>query len=454
MPILPKEVKTVIAALQNAGYSPYLVGGCVREMLRGKEPSDYDMTSDAPPEEVLRIFGESAHPTGLPHGTVTVVSGGMPIELTTMRRDGAYRDNRHPDSVTFGTSIEEDLARRDFTVNAIALAPTGALIDPFGGQEDLKAGVLRCVGAAARRFEEDALRILRLVRFCSVLGFSAEEKTACAAHEKRALLSHVAHERVYAEMNKLLLGENVGATLLAFPDILGVPIPEILPCVGFDQRNPHHCFDVWEHTARAVAAVPPTRELRWTMLFHDLGKPQCMTLDAQLIGHFYGHTARSAQLAEEIMARLHFEKTLRDGVRARLACFDDLFPPKRTAIHREMAKRGREVTADLLLTKYADNAAKTPDVPSLARQPWQEAQAVFDVLVAENACCSVHELALGGETLAALGYRGREIGAVLARLLDEVAAEKLENTREALERRAQRLWSSGFARHTIENKKH
>lgn len=176
MPILPKEVKTVIAALQNAGYSPYLVGGCVREMLRGKEPSDYDMTSDAPPEEVLRIFGESAHPTGLPHGTVTVVSGGLPIELTTMRRDGAYRDNRHPDSVTFGTSIEEDLARRDFTVNAIALAPTGALIDPFGGQKDLKAGVLRCVGEAARRFEEDALRILRLVRFCSVLGFSAEEK--------------------------------------------------------------------------------------------------------------------------------------------------------------------------------------------------------------------------------------------------------------------------------------
>ena len=332
MPILPKEVKTVIAALQNAGYSPYLVGGCVREMLRGKEPSDYDMTSDAPPEEVLRIFGESAHPTGLPHGTVTVVSGGMPIELTTMRRDGAYRDNRHPDSVTFGTSIEEDLARRDFTVNAIALAPTGALIDPFGGQEDLKAGVLRCVGEAARRFEEDALRILRLVRFCSVLGFSAEEKTARAAHEKSALLSNVAHERVYAEMNKLLLGENVGATLLAFPDILGVPIPEILPCVGFDQRNPHHCFDVWEHTARAVAAVPPTRELRWTMLFHDLGKPQCMTLDAQLIGHFYGHTARSAQLAEEIMARLHFEKTLRDGVRARLVCFDDLFPPERAAI--------------------------------------------------------------------------------------------------------------------------
>ena len=167
MRLLPKEVDTVIAALQSAGYSPYLVGGCVREMLRGKAPSDYDMTSDAPPQEVLRLFGERAHPTGLQHGTVTVVSGGLPIELTTMRRDGAYKDSRHPDSVTFGTSIEEDLARRDFTVNAIALSPNGTLVDPYGGQKDLNAKILRCVGEPKRRFEEDALRILRLVRFCS-----------------------------------------------------------------------------------------------------------------------------------------------------------------------------------------------------------------------------------------------------------------------------------------------
>lgn len=449
MRLLPKEVDTVIAALQSAGYSPYLVGGCVREMLRGKAPSDYDMTSDAPPQEVLRLFGERAHPTGLQHGTVTVVSGGLPIELTTMRRDGAYKDNRHPDSVTFGTSIEEDLARRDFTVNAIALSPNGTLVDPFGGQADLKAGVLRCVGEPKRRFEEDALRILRLVRFCSVLGFSAEDGTARAAREARGSLAHIAHERVYAEMNKLLLGENVGETLLAFPDILGVPIPEILPCVGFDQCNYHHCFDVWGHTARAVAAVPPKRELRWTMLFHDLGKPRCMTVDGDGVGHFYGHTDISAQMAEDIMARLHFEKALRDSVRAQLECFDDMFPPERAAIHREMAKRGREVTADLLLTKRADNAAKAPDGLARAQAPWLAAQKVYDELIAENACCSIHELGINGKDLAVIGYRGREIGAVLARLLDEVAAEKLENTREALLKRAQRLWRSGFARHTI-----
>ena len=449
MRLLLKEVDTVIAALQSAGYSPYLVGGCVREMLRGKAPSDYDMTSDAPPQEVLRLFGERAHPTGLQHGTVTVVSGGLPIELTTMRRDGAYKDNRHPDSVTFGTSIEEDLARRDFTVNAIALSPNGTLVDPYGGQKDLNAKILRCVGEPKRRFEEDALRILRLVRFCSVLGFSAEDETARAAREARGSLAHIAHERVYAEMNKLLLGENVGETLLTFPDILGVPIPEILPCVGFDQCNYHHCFDVWGHTARAVAAVPPKRELRWTMLFHDLGKPRCMTVDGDGVGHFYGHTDISAQMAEDIMARLHFEKALRDSVRAQLECFDDMFPPERAAIHREMAKRGREVTADLLLTKRADNAAKAPDGLARAQAPWLAAQKVYDELIAENACCSIHELGINGKDLAVIGYRGREIGAVLARLLDEVAAEKLENTREALLKRAQRLWRSGFARHTI-----
>ena len=452
MLFLPKEVEAVITTLQSAGYSPYLVGGCVREMLRGKAPSDYDMTSDAPPQEVLRLFGERAHPTGLQHGTVTVVSGGLPIELTTMRRDGAYKDNRHPDSVTFGTSIEEDLARRDFTVNAIALSPDGTLVDPYGGQKDLNAKILRCVGEPKRRFEEDALRILRLVRFCSVLGFSAEEETARAAHETRTLLAHVARERVYSELNKLLLGENAAETLLAFPDILGVPIPEILPCVGFEQCNRHHCFDVWGHTARAVGAVPPKLALRWTMLFHDLGKPLCRTFDEQGVGHFYGHTAISARMAEDIMERLHFERALRERVRAQLECFDDLFPPERAAIHKEMALRGRETVGNLLLTKRADNAAKAPEGLERAQWPWREAQKIYDELCAEGACCTVRELCIGGEDIKALGYRGREIGAVLARLLDETAAEKIENTREALTRRAQRLWRSGFARHTINKK--
>ena len=320
----------------------------------------------------------------------------------------------------------------------------GRLVDPFGGQADLRAGVLRCVGDPARRFAEDALRILRLLRFASVLGFSVEENTARAAREQRDGLRAIAHERVYAELNKLLCGENVTAVLLEYPDILGVVLPEILPCVGFDQRNPHHCYDVWGHTARAVGAAPPTRVLRWTMLLHDLGKPKCFTRDANGIGHFYGHTAASAEMAEEIMARLRFEHALAQGVRAQLACFDEMFPPERAAVHRMMARYGRETMWNLLQTKLADNAAKAPDGLERAQKPWHEVLLLYNELLAENACCSLAELCIGGGELLVIGFSGRAVGRAKQRLLDEVASEKLANEHGALVRRAERLYRSGW----------
>ncbi len=441
---IPNYVNLLLARFTAEGFRAYPVGGCVRDALQGRTPDDWDLTTDAAPERTLALFGGAAHPTGLRHGTVTVVSGGHAVEVTTMRRDGAYRDNRHPESVAFTDRIEDDLARRDFTINAMALAPDGTVVDPFGGLDDLRAGILRCVGDARRRFDEDALRILRLLRFAAKLGFTAEASTANAAREKRELLQTVAAERVYAELNKLLCGEYVARTLLAFPDVLGVVIPEILPCVGFDQRSPHHCYDVWGHTARSVGAIPPRRELRWTMLFHDLGKPLCMTVDLDGVGHFYGHTALSAELAEGIMARLRFEKALSAKVRAQLACFDDMFPPERAALHREMAKRGKDVTADLLLTKLADNAAKAPDGFLRAQAPWRKAREVFDQLIADGACCDLAGLAVNGGDMAALGFRGRAIGAALQKLLREVAEEKLPNEKPALLRRAQRLYRSGY----------
>lgn len=436
--------REVAALVRSLGGRAWLVGGCVRDALLGKAPDDWDLTTDAPPEETLALFGAAAHPTGLRHGTVTVVLDGRSVEVTTMRRDGAYRDHRRPDAVTFTDDLTADLARRDFTVNAMALAPDGTVIDPFGGQADLERRVLRCVGAARDRFGEDALRILRLLRFAATLGFAVAPETAAAARERRELLQSVAAERAYAELNKFLCGERVTDALLAFPDVLGAVMPEILPCVGFDQKNPHHCFDVWEHTARSVGAIEPRRELRWTMLFHDLGKPRCMTIDVSGVGHFYGHTAVSAEIAEGIMARLRFEKALAAKVRAQLACFDDVFPPERAALHREMAKRGRDVTADLLRTKRADNAAKAPDGLLRAQKPWQEAQNMFDALVADGACCSVAELAVNGGDMAAVGFRGGGIGAALQKLLAEVAAEKLANERGALLARAKRLYGSGF----------
>lgn len=441
---VPQAVREIMDLLRRHGFAPYLVGGCVRDLLRGVMPDDYDMTSDARPEEVMAIFGASAHPTGLAHGTVTLVCGGLAVEHTTERCDGTYRDSRHPESVTFTKNIEEDLARRDFTVNAIALSPEGALVDPFGGQNDLRTGVLRCVGAPERRFAEDALRILRLLRFSSVLGFSVEENTARAARGQKDGLRAIAHERVYAELNKLLCGEHAAAVLLDYPDILGVVLPELLPCVGFDQRNPHHCYDVWAHTAHAVGAVPPTRMLRWTMLLHDLGKPGCFTQDADGTGHFYGHTAVSAELAEGIMARLHFEHALAQGVRKQLACFDEMFPPERAAVHRLIARYGRETVGNLLQTKLADNAAKAPAGLERAQRPWREALSVYNELLAENACCSLAELRIDGGDLLALGFSGRAVGRAKQRLLDEVASEKLENERKALMDRAARLYRSGW----------
>lgn len=443
---IPDYVNLILERITTAGHHAYPVGGCVRDALLGKTPDDWDMTTDAPPETVLALFGAAAHPTGLQHGTVTVVSEGRSVEITTMRRDGAYRDNRHPESVMFTNRLEDDLSRRDFTVNAMTLAQDGTVVDPFGGQADLASRTLRCVGDARVRFEEDALRILRLLRFASVLGFAIEPETAAAAREKRELLRTVAAERVYAELNKLLCGENVTDVLLEFPDVPGVVMPEILPCVGFDQRNPHHCFDVWGHTARSVGAIPPRRELRWTMLFHDLGKPHCMTTDADGVGHFYGHTAISARLAEDVMTRLRFEKSLAAQVRAQLKCFDDMFPSERVAIHKEMAKRGKAVTANLLLTKQADNAAKSPEGLEKAQGPWREAQRIYDELIAEGVCCELSELAVNGGDMAAVGFRGKSIGAVLEKLLNEVAAEKLSNNKVDIIQRAERLYRSGFGR--------
>ena len=449
---LPQPVREILQILEENGFAVYLVGGCVRDFLRGAPVSDYDMTSDALPEQVAALFGAAAHPTGAAHGTVTIVRGGYAVEHTTMRRDGRYRDNRHPESVTFTRRIEEDLARRDFTVNAMALSPGGTLVDPYGGQRDLRAGILRCVGEPERRFEEDALRILRLLRFASTLGFRAEEETARAAERCCGELRTIAGERIYAEWNRMLCGREITPVLLRFPTVLGAVMPEILPCVGFDQHNAHHSYDVWTHTAYSVGAVAPERALRWTMLFHDLGKPACFTVDAEGTGHFYGHTALSASMAEGIMARLHFERGLAQSIRRQLACFDETFPIERAAIHRRMARWGKETFRRLLQTKLADNAAKAPDGVECAQEPWRRAFSLYEELLAENACCSLDELCIDGGTLEEIGFAGRQIGQAKQRLLDEVASEKLENTSGALAERARRLYRSGW-RGTEERRK-
>ena len=310
---IPSYARTALDRLTAAGHEAWLVGGCVRDLLLGRTPGDYDITTAALPEETEGVFaGEQLIETGLRHGTVTVVLEGCPLEITTYRVDGTYADARHPDQVTFTRSLREDAARRDFTVNAMAYHPDRGLWDGFGGRADLEKGLLRCVGDPETRFREDALRILRAVRFASVLGFTLEPATAEAARRTAPLLGQIAPERLSAELTKLLCGPGAGTVLGEYPDILGALIPELGPMVGFDQRNLHHCHDLLTHTAAAVDNIPPDPALRLAMLLHDVGKPETFSLGEDGQGHFYGHAKRSVELADAILRRLRYPNHLRE----------------------------------------------------------------------------------------------------------------------------------------------
>lgn len=437
--MMPQEVCSLLARLESAGYQGWAVGGCVRDTLRGAVPSDWDVTTDARPERVMALFGERAIPTGLKHGTVTVCAGETHVEVTTFRRDGTYSDHRRPDAVQFSTSLEEDLARRDLTVNAMAMDLRGHICDPFGGQEDLSRRVLRCVGDPLRRLDEDALRIMRTLRFAAVLGFTIEPDTSAALHRRAPLLADIAAERILVEMNKLLTGEYMASVLLAYPDVLGVFLPELLPCVGLDQRNRHHLYDVWGHTSRAVAAVPPEPVLRWTMLLHDVGKPPCFTVDDRGVGHFYGHPKVSAELAETVCRRLRMDKRTAHQVVTLVQWHDRDIPRTEKAIARAVHQLGEGTFRQLLAVKRADNLAQHPDY-RYRLADIDRAEEILNTLLEKQACFSLRELAVNGRDLTALGLRGPAIGQTLNALLAQVMDGALPNQRDAL---------LNAARHTI-----
>lgn len=429
--MLPQEVKNVLQRLEAAGHRAYAVGGCVRDTLRGVTPHDYDITTSARPEEVLALFAPHAIPTGLQHGTVTVRENHQSFEVTTFRADGVYTDHRRPDSVTFSDSLEEDLQRRDFTVNAMAMDLRGQVYDFHGGQADLRAGILRCVGEAERRFNEDALRILRGLRFAAALGYAIEPQTAAAMERCAPLLRYIAAERICEEMTKLLCGDHVLPVLLAYPKILGVFLPEILPCVGFDQQNEHHLYDVWEHTARSVAAVPPRSVLRWTMLLHDLGKPASFFTDEQGVGHFYGHDGLGAEMAGAITQRLRMDKKSAQRIALLIERHMRQIEPTEKAVGRALRQLGEEALRQLLLVKRADASACHPDF-AWQTQALDAVEAVLERLLTEDACFTLRHLAVDGRDMMTLGLRGREIGETLDDLLTRVAEGELPNEKDAL----------------------
>ena len=428
---IPEYVKNVLSQLEKAGYEAWCVGGCVRDLHLGRVPGDWDVTTSALPEETMRLFGDCALPTGLKHGTVTVKSAGRPIEVTTYRKDGDYLDHRRPESVSFTTSLEEDLLRRDFTVNAMAMDLREQVRDPYGGLVDLKAGLLRCVGDAEQRFEEDALRILRGLRFSACLGFAVQPETAAAIHKKKDLLRQIAVERIWAELVKLLTGGDAVRILREYVDVLGVFWPELLDMVDLDQKNHHHIYDVWEHTLHALEYTERDLVLRCAVLLHDVGKPECMTVDENGVGHFYGHPDKSAALAEDMLRRLKVDNVTREMVVQQVAWHDRYIPRTDRGLRRALRDLGEPALRRLLAVKRADNLAQAPECHGIQLEI-DKAEQIMERLLTEGACISLKQLAVSGRDLMALGINGPAVGAGLDLLLEAVIVEQVENNKEAL----------------------
>ena len=429
---LPKNVQFCIDALEGAGFAAYAVGGCVRDACLGLEPQDFDLCTNALPEQTEAVFtGCRLVLAGKKHGTVAVVLDGEPIEITTFRTEGAYLDNRHPEWVKFVPHVEEDLSRRDFTINAMAWSPYRGFADPFGGREDLKNGILRAVGDPDARFREDSLRILRGARFAAKYQLSVEEKTKNAMFSLAPLMENLARERVFSELCKLLLSATA-EDLLTFAPVIVQPIPELAPMVGFDQRSPHHAYDLFTHTAHVTAATAAELPLRWAGLLHDVGKVPCFTLDENGRGHFYGHAKVSAQMADEILHRLKAPTALREQTVRLIELHMTKLEPEKKSVRRWLSRLGPETMEALLDLQQADMGSKGTGRPEEMAQ-FAALREIIAEIQAENACLGLKDLAVDGRDLMAIGFMpGKEIGACLRHLLDQVLDEKLPNEKQAL----------------------
>ena len=428
---LPPDVKACIDALEQAGFAAYAVGGCVRDSLLGRIPADFDLCTAALPEQTEAVFRDHKLVlAGKKHGTVGVVTPSGVVEITTFRTEGEYRDNRHPEWVEFVTDITGDLARRDFTVNAMAWSPYRGFADPFGGQEDLKNHILRAVGDPAQRFREDSLRILRGARFAAKYHLATEPETETAMFALRDLMENLARERVFEELSKFLLVCDAG-DLERFAPIITAVIPELAPCVGFDQHNPHHIYDIFQHTARVVAGVPPILPLRWAALLHDVGKPACFTREEDGRGHFYGHPKVSADMADAILRRLKAPTALREDVVFLCDRHMVTLEPDPKILRRRLNQHGEERTRMLLPLQRADLMGTGTRTEADAVF-FHTVEAMLQELLAQAQCFRIKDLAVNGNDLIALGFSGRAIGQCLQALLDQVLEETLPNEKAAL----------------------
>ena len=431
--ILPLPVRRALSVLEACGFEGYAVGGCVRDYLLDRTPNDWDITTNATPEQMKACFGDfRVIETGIRHGTLTVIVDGVQLEITTYRNDGEYLDNRHPVQVTFSKHIDHDLSRRDFTVNAMAYHPTRGFVDLFGGRADLQAKTVRAVGDAKTRFCEDGLRILRAIRFASVLDFEIEADTAKAVHDCKNLLKGIAAERIREEFCKLICGRGAVRILREYIDVIAVFLPELERCVGFDQNTKYHCYDVFEHTLQALALCEDDDLVtRLGVLLHDIGKPLCYTEDEHG-GHFKGHAPVGVEIVRKVLTRLRFDNETIRRMELLVEWHDTPLYAEKKRVKRLMQKLSDEDILRLLEIKRCDRLAHAPDFrempPSLSRIPH-----VIEEIRAEDACLSLRTLAIGGDDLMALGVpKGKQIGELLHALLDDVIDERLPNEKNVL----------------------
>ena len=428
---IPKDVEKVIDILTKNGHKAYVVGGCVRDKLIGREPDDWDVTTDAAPERIKELFSSfRTVDTGIDHGTVLIVSGKTPVETTTFRIDGEYSDNRHPDSVTFTRNVEDDLARRDFTINAMAYNNTDGLIDPFGGRKDLADNIIRCVGDPDKRFNEDGLRIMRAVRFSSVLGFKIEEKTAEAIIRNENLLNAIAAERLTKELLKLLCGDNVYNVLSEFRSVIGVFIPELKLEFDFAQYGKKHAYDVWMHTVNTVNNIENDPVLRLTMLLHDTGKIATHKIDENGNSTFRNHAAVGGLIAENILKRLKFSKEYINTVSFLVSVHDKEVPESRTEVKEYIRDLGEENFIRLMKIRRADKSGLAEGYRNIADK-LVFAYTTFDDVMNNDEPYSLKQLAINGNDLKKR-VPANEIGDTLNFLLETVIKYPEKNDKATL----------------------
>ena len=430
---LPDKVHKIIEVLTAAGYEAYAVGGCVRDSILGREPNDWDITTSAKPEETKSLFPRTID-TGIKHGTVTVMLDREGFEVTTYRIDGMYEDNRHPKEVTFTASLEEDLKRRDFTVNAMAYNEQAGLVDIFGGLDDIERGIIRCVGNAEERFTEDALRMLRAVRFSAQLGYQIDEATKQGIRKLAPNLKAISAERIQAELVKLVISPHPDHLRIAYETgITKQILPEFDFCMKTAQNNPHHCYSVGEHILHAMQETPPDKILRLGMLFHDIGKPQTLTVDEKGITHNKGHNIVGEKMTRQILRRLKFDNDTINKVSKIVLCHDQETGLTPGGVRRAVNRIGEDIFPLLFAVQYADIRAQSDYLREEKLQKLTYLKEIYDGVCRRQECLNLKDLAVTGNDLIALGIpAGKEIGVTLNSLLDIVLEEPERNTRQEL----------------------